>query len=259
MKSSAAEVSAFYEGCADHGGLTRMENPVVDHALKMTELSRVGPGFYAENDNYQIGIEIYQHKDSAFWRVKHGAKLPASFRSKKEPKYLILVDESEGRLTLRNPDTGDECWAPSSALSEGEPRHFRHPKQNPPKEETILWSLLPPWIQLKLEPGTQGTACATFLGGTAAGISAMKFDGDPREMFEACLDSLDAHGFDRTSIDRPNHSYYLRPMTGGRQVEARIQADTGDSGGFTVVSTLDTPSLYVYYSTQRTFSEVFPI
>lgn len=248
----AAQVVSFYGQCIEHGGLVRTDSPVVDHALEMTGLNRVEPGFYAESAQYRFSVEVYQHKSVSFWRVKHGEKLPASFRSKKEPKYLILVSEEDGRLILRNPDTGDELWAPSTALTEGEPRHAQSTRHELPKAIPISWSLLPEWMQLDIEPGTEVTASPSYFGGTLTGFSCMKIKRDAREALEACLDRLDTCGFDGSGIACPSRSYYLRPMTGGRHIEVRIQSEAGDVGQFVFVDTLAEPVLYAYYSTPRT-------
>jgi hypothetical protein len=108
MCASAEYILAFYEDCADCGGLERIEDRVVDHALKMTQLSRIEPGFYAENSEYYLSLEIFQHKEIVFWTIKHGQKLPPSFRGKREPAYLLYMGEVNGRVTLRNPDSGEE-------------------------------------------------------------------------------------------------------------------------------------------------------
>jgi hypothetical protein len=250
MRGDAKNILAFYQDCVDCSGLERIENPVVDHALKMTQLSRVEPGFYAENSEYYFSLETFQHKEMVFWTVKHGQKLPPSFRSKREPKYLIFVGEENGRITLRNPDSGDECWAPVGAFCDSEPIYVRQVKRERQKEEPVLWSLLPNWMQFDLEPETWGTAVLIPTAGNwAAGISCMKFEGSAHDKLEACLTYLDQHNFDGSGIERPNRSYFLTCMTGGRHMNVRIKTEMGESGGVTVVSTLDSPSLYLHYST----------
>jgi len=253
MCGDAESILAFYRGCTDCGSLERIENPVVDHALKMTQLSRVEPGFYAENSEYYFNLETFQHKEMVFWTVKHGQKLPPSFRSKREPKYLIFVGEENGRITLRNPDSGDECWAPVSAFCDSEPIYFKLAKRERQKEEPILWSLLPAWIQFDLEPETWGSAVLIPTSGhLAAGISCMKFEESAHDKLEACLNYLDRHNFDGSGIERPDHSYFLSCMTGGRHMRVRFKTESDESGGITVVDTLDSPSLYLNYSAPGT-------
>ena len=89
MRGDAESILAFYQDCTERGGLRRTENPVVGHALKKTQLSRIEPGFYAENSECYFSLEIFQHKKIVFWTAEHGQKLPASFRSKWIPKYLL--------------------------------------------------------------------------------------------------------------------------------------------------------------------------
>ena len=178
MRRDAESILAFYRDCTDSGGLERIENPVADHALKMTQLSRVEPGFYAENSEYYFSLEIFQHKEIVFWTVKHGQKLPASFRSKREPKYLLYAGEENGHVTLRNPDSGYEYWAPAEAITDSKPEFVRGAKREREREkaEPILWSLLPSWMQFALPPETMGSATPIPTQSRwAADITYMKF------------------------------------------------------------------------------------
>jgi hypothetical protein len=220
MRGDAESILAFYQDCADRGGMVRIVNPVVDHALKMTQLSRIEPGFYAENSEYFFSLEIFQHKEIVFWTVVHGQKLPSSFRSKKEPKYLLYGGEENGRITLRNPDSGDEYWAPAEAMTDSKPKFILGAKRERErdKELPILWSLLPSWMQFELPTETMGTATPIpARNHWAAGISCMKFEGSAHDKLEACLNYLDQHGFDGTGIEQPNRSYFLTSFEGGTQ------------------------------------------
>ena len=255
MQSDASDVVSLYATCIEEGGLSRVDSPVVNHALEMTSLSRLSPGFYAEKDDYRLSLEAYQHKSTTFWRVKYGAKLPPSFRSKREPPYLLFLGEKDGRVTLRNPESGDKLWAPSGALDEDEPRHAQDPKFDVPENIPILWSILPEWIQLVIEPGTEITASRSHAGGALAGFSRMSIKQDLHAALETCLNRLDSFGFDSERASHPNHSYFLRPMTGGRHVEVRIKADSGDTAALTFVHTLQELILYAYYSTPRPLEE----
>ena len=182
---------------------------------------------------------------------EHGTKLPSGFRSKKEPRYLVLVSQIEEKVILQNPETGDYLWAPPDALSEDQPRHAQYPKFATPESFPISWSLLPDWIEIEIAPGTEVTASSAFHGGSHAGFSAMKLIQEPQIELERCLDRLDAFAFDPTGTDRPQQNYYLSSMTGGRHISVHIQAESGDTALLTFVSTMTEPVLYGYYSTPR--------
>jgi hypothetical protein len=249
MCATADYILAHYQDCADRGGLVWTSNPVADHALKMTQLSRVEPGFYGENAEYYFSLEIFQHGKTSFWTIKHGQKLPPSFRSKREPEYLVFAGEANGRVNLRNPDSGLEYWSHIEHLVDSEPPFVIGTKREHPKEEPILWSLLPAWMQFDLEAGVLGTAVPIpMLSRWAAGISAMKFEGSAHDKFESYLSCLDESGFDATASENPNRSYLVTSSTGGRHLKARIKTETDESALVTVVSTLAQPLIYLNYS-----------
>src|SRR3569833_2299972 len=106
-RSTAGDVLAFYKDRVTKGGLSLIENSVVDHALEMTDLTRLEPGFYAEDEGYRFCLDQYEHREMTFWRVKYGPKLTPTNRSKKKPRKHNNVSEQNGKVTLRNPDTGD--------------------------------------------------------------------------------------------------------------------------------------------------------
>ncbi len=255
MRGDAESILSFYQDCADFGGLARIENPVVDHELKMTQLSRIEPGFYAENSIHYFNLDIFQHKEIVFWTVKYGQKLPHCFRSKQRPKYLLYGGEENGRVTLRNPDSGDKYWAREEAITDIKPRFVLGAKREREREKEvpILWSLLPSWMRFDLPSETEGTAVPiTIAERWAAGISCIKIVGSAHDKLETCLKYLDQKGFDGTGIDRLERSYYLSCMTGGRHLKVSIQAETGEKGGITVVHSLDSPLLYLHYSAPGT-------
>lgn len=255
MRGDAESILAFYQDCMDCGGLNRIENTDVDRALKKIRISRIEPGFYAESSEYYIILDIFQHKDIVFWTIEYGRKLPPSFRSKKEPKYLLYSGEDNGRVTLRNPDSGDEYWAPAEAITDSKPRFVLGAKRERERETEvpILWSLLPSWMQFELPPETMGTATLIpTLNRWTAGISCMKFEGSPHEKLEACLNHLDRHGFDGTGIEQPDRSYFLTCFEGGRHMGVDIKTEIGESGYISVVSTIDTALLYLHYSAPET-------
>lgn len=249
MCTSADHILAHYQDCSDRGGLKWTSDPVVDHALKMTTLSRIEPGFYAENAEYYFSLEIFQHRRTSFWTIKHGQKLPPSFRSKREPMYLVFAAEADGRVILRNPDSGLEYWAHLEDLMESEPSFVIGAPYESPEEVPILWALLPAWMQFDLKAGVMGAAVPIPpLCRWAAGISAMKFEGDAHDMFETCLSCLDGNGFDATALANPDRSYFVTSSTGGRHLHARIKSETDESAHVIVVSTLEQPAIYLNYS-----------
>jgi hypothetical protein len=96
-RSNGTDVLAFYKDKVAHGGLFVFENPVVNHALQMTDLTRLEPGFYAEGEGYRLCLDVYEHSGLAFWRVKHGPEAAAwlseqvrtslfDLRSRRRPK-----------------------------------------------------------------------------------------------------------------------------------------------------------------------------
>lgn len=255
MRGHAESILAFYQECTDCGGLNRIENTVVGRAQKKFHISRIEPGFYAENSEFFFILDIFQHKETVFWTVEHGQWLPASFHSKWIPKYLIYVGEKKGRITLRDPASGVEYWAPAKAMADSKPKFVSgaNREREREKEIPILWSLLPSWMQFDLPPETMGTATPVpILNRWAAGISCMKFEGSAHDKLKACLNYLDQNGFDGTGIEQPERRYFLMCMTGGRHMNVRIQAETGERGSVTVVHTLDSPLLYLHYSVPGT-------
>lgn len=254
-RSSAVEVVAFYKGRVTQGGLSLIENPAVSHALEPTGLSRLEPGFYAENDTYRFCLDVYQHNGISFWRLKHGPKLPSNYRSKANPRYLVYVGEENGKVTLRNPDTGDELWASADAFADGPPRHADYPKHEKPAQVPISWNLVPEWLHLDVHPDIEVTASSSFMGDTLAGFSSARLEGSLRQALETLLDQLDASGFDGSGENNAENSYYLRPMTGGRHISVHISAVSGDKAIMTFVDTMGKPVAYGYYNTPRRLDE----
>lgn len=254
MTEDVEKVIAFYEEHATRGELDVRGDVVLDQALKATQFSRIEPGFFAENTEYYFALETYQHRETTFWTIQHGAKHPPSFRPKKRnPKYLLFICENEGRVTLRDPESGDEYWVRQDYLSVVEPPYLKRSKvEKPRKEEPLLWSHLPDWIQFDLPAGTTGSATPTLHGGWAAGISALKCASPIHDVFETCLNSLDAHGFDPTGTAHPDRSYYVEPSTGGRHLHAFFKTEAGESGGLVLVDAYAGPSMYVHYQTSGT-------
>jgi hypothetical protein len=247
--ASAAQILAFYQDCADRGNLAQVESPVVDTRLQLTQLSRVEPGFFAENDEYYFSIEIFQHNEVTFWTVKHGQKLTPAFRDKREPKYLLFVREENDRVILRNPDRGDEYWVPVGAMTDSKPAFVLGTRGEREKEVPILWSLVPAWMQFDLPSNIVGSAVIIpVLRSWAASVQLIKFAKSAHDRLENFLNSLDGNGFDGSGIERSDRSYFLNCMTGGRHMSVRIKAEAEESGIITVVSTFDPPVFYLHYS-----------
>jgi hypothetical protein len=253
---AATEVLRFYNERAIGGGLILTESPVADHALELTTLSRLTPGFFGQDDSYRLSLDIYEHRRVSFWCAKYRPKPSPEFRSKKEPKYLIFVGAENGKVTLQNPETGDTLWAPSDALTDDRPRHAQYPKREPSKKVLISWGLLPDWLKLEIAPETEVTATSSFSGGALAGFSCMKLSRDPGTELQDFLDRLDASGFDPTGTQCPGRSYYLHPKSGGRIIEVHVFEQSGDKAKLTFTSTVQEPLLYAYYETPRTLEEL---
>ena len=187
---NAAQILAFYQDCADRGNLLQVESPVVDTQLQMTQLSRTEPGFFAENEEGYFSVEIFQHKEVTFWTVKHGQKLPPAFRAKREPEYLLFVREKNGRVILRNPDTGDEYWARVEATTDFKPAFVLGTRREAAKEVPILWALMPSWMQFDLPNNTVGSAVIIPVAGSwSAGLSPTRFVGSAHDRLEIFLNS----------------------------------------------------------------------
>jgi hypothetical protein len=137
-------------------------------------------------------------------------------------------------------------------MTDSRPAFVLGTRQEREKEEPILWSLLPSWIQFDLPPGTTGTATPIAAKRWVAGISCMKFKGPAHDRLVSCLNFLDKNGFDGTGIVQPNRSYFLTCMTGGRQMNVLIKTEYRESGRITVVSTFDPPAFGLHYSADGT-------
>jgi hypothetical protein len=158
------------------------------------------------------------------------------------------VREENGRVILRNPDTGDEYWARIEATTDFKPAYFLGTTREPEKGVPILWDLLPSWMQFGLPSNTVGSAVTIPRHGSAAALQLVKFAGSAHDRLGSFLNSLDENGFDGSGIQQSNRSYFLICMTGGRHMDVRIKTETGESGSISVVSTLDPPIFYLHYS-----------
>jgi hypothetical protein len=237
MRAKAGQVLAFYGQRVELGGLTRTEEP---------QVGRGGPGFSAENSEYSFALDVYEHKDFVFWTVQLGTKIRR--RKIVNTGRLLLVGRHHERATLRHPDTGEEYWVPADALCDSEPPDAR---PEGPRTEPLIWSLLPAWAQFGVDNGKQGEVCR-YRGQSGAeewnASIRSRVDGDPRSVFESCLDSLDANGFDASGTQRPHHSYYVSVLQWGHSLNAHIQSEIGDYAIVTVLNTLGYLSRHIRYS-----------
>jgi hypothetical protein len=83
----------------------------------------------------------------------------------------------------------------------------------PPRSEPIVWSSLPPWVQFGFEKGSRGevrrSRTESGAEGWSASIVLSSIEGDPRLVFESCLDRLDTHGFDPSGVQQPDRAYFV--------------------------------------------------
>jgi len=233
MQGSVDQVLAFYGGMIERAGLA------------ITESLPLGgwPGIYAENAEYFLGIEIYEHKDLVFWTVQL-----SSTRQRRQKvlhsRFFLLLGRNDERVTLRHESKDEEYWAPVDAVRDSEP-----PDVERPRIEPITWSLLPAWIQFGTESGRQGKA-VRYQGESGAeewnSHIDRPFEGNAQAMFESCLDNLDSRGFDASGTKRPDRSYFVSLC--GVQLTAHIQSEAGDRASVTVVNTLGYLTLFIRYS-----------
>jgi hypothetical protein len=245
MRANAGQVLAFYGDRIERGGLARTEEP---------QAARGGPGFCAENTEYIFRLDVYEHKDLVFWTIHFGAKAVR----KRKPTItspLLLVGRNEERVTLRHPYTTDEYWAPVDALRDSEPPDAR---REPPRTEPIVWRLLPAWAQFSLDSLSEGEVYRSRSETGAEEWNASirtPVEGDPQSVFESCLDSLDAHGFDASRTQRQDRSYFVSVLQRGHSRNAHVQSEAGDRAIATVLNTLGHLELLIrYFPSQGEFS-----
>jgi hypothetical protein len=241
--AAADEVLAFYESCTARGGLVKSPEP---------SLRRAVPGFRAESADYTLRLDLYRHNGLTFWTIQLGHK--GTQLSKRLP-LLRLLERNDERAILQDPETGEEYVAPASALTEYDQRARIERYSRPRETETILWSSLPAWIQFGFgegslgevhrqdEPDGEGTWEASIL---------QQIDADDHlEIFEACLNKLDACGFDPTGSERPDRSYLVSVLQSGHSLNAHVRTEAGESGSLTVLNTLGNLSAFSRYSPPR--------
>jgi hypothetical protein len=73
-------------------------------------------------------------------------------------------------------------------------------------------------------------------------------EGDPRLVFESCLDRLDAHGFDPSGVQQPDRAYFVSLLQWGHSMNVHIQSEAGDHAAVTVLNTLGLLTVSATYS-----------
>jgi hypothetical protein len=237
MKANAGQVLTFYKASAERGGLARTEK---------WPAGRAGPGYSAENGEYAFNLDVYEHRDLAFWTIQ------LSYKNRKRHQFasppLLFVGRDDERVTLRHERIGQEYWAPVATARDSEPPTAEREML---REEPLTWSLLPTWVQFGIDNGTEGNAVRNRGQNGAEEWSAsihQRFEGDPQVMFEACLNSLDAHGFDAGGTERPDHTYFISILQGGHSQNAHIRSKEGDRAIVTALNTLGHLMLFIRYS-----------
>jgi len=236
MRGDAVGVLTFYQACMEQGGLLRTDETQKPQFGRPTPgYNRAVPGFHAENTRDAFSIDIYEHGGLAFWTIE---LLSLGSRRKAVPNSpLRLVRRNEERVILLNPDTGKECTAPTVALRGFVPQDV---KRDNPRREPIVWSSLPEWVQFSVAGESRGDLhrrCgANGIDEWHASVASLA-KGDPRAVFESCLDSLDVRGFDASGVQRPERSYCVTVLPGGHSLNADVQSEAGDRASVTLADT----------------------
>src|SRR5438876_1233607 len=87
-------------------------------------------------------------------------------------------------------------------------------------------------MQFGLRAGSQGTVDRNLDENraekwNASILSPLDDDEVPHAVFESCLNSLDACGFDASGVERPDSSYYVSISQCGHSLGAHMQSDAG--------------------------------
>ncbi len=214
-QATVEEVLSFYEARTSQGGLVRSAEPSVGHA---------GPAFSAENSEYTFSVYLYRHTSLTFWTIQLTGKASPTF-------HRMQTIQQEAGVA----------------------------RYSPPREiETIPWVSLPEWAQFVFDIRERGEVRrhSSPAGNTwDASIVLHLPDGDHREIFATCLESLDRRGFDATGIDRLDHCYYVSILQWGHSLNAHVCSDGGDRGSLTIVNTLGHISGFLRYSGPKPVTE----
>ena len=206
LRCSVQEVLAFYEDSIGPGGLAKEEYT----------RPRAGPGFSADNrKNAFLNLDLYEHGNVVFWTAEFGVQVCEP--KQQQPLLLLFKNADEQRVVVKHPETSEEYWIPATKLQDSRPRPDV-------RQEFVLWSSLPAWMQFDLKSGQKGSACHVRLenGAEETQITIVTPLGNGDSRFESYLNSLDRHGFDASGVVRPSHSYYVSLAVNGRYRYAHI-------------------------------------
>ena len=240
MRAPAVQVLAFYQKLMEQTGLTILPDPRPD---------RMCPGFRARSAEFGFRISVYERRGLSIWNI---ALSTESYKKRKWlPLRLVLLDKNDERVRMQTEShRPTECWAPVAALCDTLP-----PKESPPKgiqsfkTTPILWSSLPKWVQFNIQEEKRGEV---RLFNEENGVKewnaevSVRIDGNPRSIFESCLDSLEAEGFAEGGAPEPEQGYYISLLGDWPSVD--FQSRTGDGGGVRVWNPQRHWDLEVWYT-----------
>lgn len=242
--ATAEEVLGYYTALVHRAGLVL--------AIDQPQAGRNTPGFSASSDEIRFFIDAIQYRNVVYWAVQIGARAEAP-RVIRAGTMKLIGQDGRG-LMLRVTETGEECWAPATALADVEPVQVKHER---PREEPITWSTLPEWLQFGIPAESKGVLRTytppSFDEWRATIDVPLKIDW--RDALESCLAHLDSHGFDATGTKRPNRSYYLVVLQWGHRIEVHI-VNEDDRASVTCLDTLGYMTLHVDYEHRRAASTV---
>ena len=175
------------------------------------------------------------------WTVEFGVQICEP--KQQQPLSLLFKKADEQRVVLKHPKTTEEYWVPVTSLRDSRPHADA-------RQESVLWSSLPSWLQFDVERGRSGSACYVRQedGLEESHITIVTPLGSKGDMrFESCLKSLDDHGFDASGVLRPSHSYYVSLAVNGNYRYAHICSDSGEKALAEVHNNSSEPVLFVRY------------
>ena len=230
LRGNLKEVLAFYEDVIANGGLAKEEYT----------RPRAGHGFSADNRKRTFfNLDLYEHGNVIYWTVELGIQV---CEPKPWTRALLFKSADEHCVVLRHPKTSDEYWIPVTKLRDG------HPSADDFRQESVLWSSLPAWLQFDFEDGLRAAALHVRRedGTEDTQITIVTPLGDAASRFESYLNSLDTLGFDASGV-RPSNTYYVSLAVNGRYRYAHISCDSGEKALIGVHDNSYDPTLFVRY------------
>ncbi|MFZ1084795.1 MAG: hypothetical protein WAN35_07520 [Terracidiphilus sp.] len=221
MRASAEYVLAFYQDLIEKAGLA---------ILPERKPERLCPGFRAKSAEFGFHVYVYERKGLSFWNI--GLDTENYKKRKWVPRYLQLLGQNDERVILRTTGVRPiESWAPIDALRDTDPSVERQNTCSIYNMGTIRWSSLPKWIQFNVEDGKQGEITSWEDEDGSKGWNAnvsTKIEGNPRNMFESCLNDLEAQGYEMRGIEGPEKGFSISLL--GDWPTAHVQSENGDGG-----------------------------